>query len=360
MSVKRKITWISLVILVIFIKIFSRYPAAVEKFYARGFYLPVSRLQRILFGWIPFSLGDLFYGFIMVWLLYKLVSVIRRLISGQAGKDWLLSLLRRVVFACLWIYVLFNLLWGLNYDRQGIATQLQLDVKPYSTAELTTLLGRIVSRLNELDSLSHLNRPRLAAPSALYSGAIRSYDSLAARDSRFAYQDHSVKSSLFSRPGAWIGFAGYYNPFSGEAQVNTALPLFSQPFTACHEMGHQLGYAKENEANFAGYLAATVSPDPAFRYSVYCDLYLFAARELVLRDTSLVKGFRDALRPGIRADFREMQRFNRDHANPLEPVIWKLYGKYLRANRQPKGIVTYSEVTAWLIAYAKKNGWEKI
>jgi hypothetical protein len=41
-------------------------------------------------------------------------------------------------------------------------------------------------------------------------------------------------------------------------------------------------------------------------------------------------------------------------------LIWKVYGRYLKANRQPQGIVTYSEVTAWLMAYAEKFGRESI
>jgi hypothetical protein len=33
-----------------------------------------------------------------------------------------------------------------------------------------------------------------------------------------------------------------------------------------------------------------------------------------------------------------------------------LYGNYLKANNQPKGIETYNEVVSWLIAYRKKYG----
>jgi len=44
----------------------------------------------------------------------------------------------------------------------------------------------------------------------------------------------------------------------------------------------------------------------------------------------------------------------------LEPVVRRLYGGYLKANRQPQGMRTYNEVIAWLIAYGKKNGWEAI
>jgi hypothetical protein len=251
-------------------------------------------------------------------------------------------------------------LWGLNYDRLGIADQLQLEVRPYSTDELSGLVGLIVEELNRSYPRDSLDRAGLAHTRVLRAGAIHAYDNLARSDARFAYRTPSVKSSLFSYPGLYIGFGGYYNPFSGEAQVNTDDPLIGQPFTTCHEMGHQLGYAKENEANFIGFLAATSSPDPVFSYSVYLDLYLFAARELYFRDSVRAKKYRDLLAPGVREDFHALQRFNRRYANPLEPVIWKIYGRYLRANRQPHGIVTYSEVVAWLIAYAKKNGADSI
>jgi hypothetical protein len=196
----------------------------------------------------------------------------------------------------------------------------------------------------------------LVHTTSLRAGAIRAYDSLAVDDPRFAYRSPSVKSSLFSYPGLYIGFAGYYNPFTGEAQVAMLNPSFTLPYTACHEMGHQLGYAKENEANFMGFLAARSSPEPAFQYSVYLDLYVYAMRELYVRDSAMAKSFRTKINQGVRQDLREMQRFSRRYANPLDPVIWRLYGGYLRANRQPHGIVTYSEVTAWLIAYAKKYG----
>jgi hypothetical protein len=292
--------------------------------------------------------------------LYRLVRLIRQLVRRQVERGWLLRLLRQTVFVLLWVYVLFNGLWGLNYNRLGIADQLQLQVRPYSTAELNELTEVIVEELNDLDSWAGRHRAALGRTASLRAGAIRAYDSLAADDPMFAYRTASVKSSLYSYPGLYIGFGGYYNPFTGEAQVNTMDPLFGQPFTTCHEMGHQLGYAKENEANFIGFLAARSSPDPAFQYSVYLDLFLYSIRELYVRDSVLAKTFKGRLAPGVRDDLRELQRFNRKYANPLEPLIWKIYGRYLRANRQPQGIVTYSEVTAWLIAYAHKYGRESI
>ncbi len=360
MRTKRKIAWICLITLTIVIKVLSRWPEAVEKYYSTGLYPVLSRVQRFLFGWIPFSIGDLFYGAVFIGVAYSLVVIIRKLVKKQADWSWFLGFLRRMVFIVLLIYVLFNGLWGLNYDRKGIASQLQLNVQPYTTPELTELVRQITTRLNDLDSLARQHRKALMSSRYLYSSAVGAYDSLSDHDSRFVYRPSSVKSSLFSHIGAYIGFSGYYNPFTGEAQVNTVVPVFTQPYTTCHEMGHQLGYAKENEANFAGYLSARSSADAAFRYSAYFELYLYAASELYRRDSSLVRSFREQLHPAIRSDFRELQAYNRRYANPMGSGVWKLYGGYLRANRQPQGIVTYTEVTAWLIAYAKKNGWGAI
>jgi len=360
MFVKNKVTLVTLIILAVGIKVFSMFPDAVERYYSTGLYPFTARLQRVLFGWIPFSIGDIFYGIAACWLILALIVFVRTLTRGNANRTYLFSCARRFVSLLLWIYVLFNLFWGLNYDRRGIADQLQLQVKPYTTDELTDLVKLMAQNLNTLDSASLAGRDALYHKHDLFSGAVRSYVELASQDERFAYPSASVKPSIFSYLGNYLGFGGYYNPFSGEAQVNTTLPVFVQPYTTCHEIGHQLGYAKENEANFAGYLAARSSHDPAFRYSVYFDMYLYAARELYARDSSRIKPIRDQLKPAVRGDFRELRQFNRRYANPLEPLISRLYGGYLKANGQPQGMMTYNEVVAWLIAYGRKNGWEAI
>ena len=50
-----------------------------------------------------------------------------------------------------------------------------------------------------------------------------------------------------------MGYAGYLNPFTLEAQVNMlGCQKSTYPITIAHEMAHQLGYAAENEANFIG------------------------------------------------------------------------------------------------------------
>lgn len=357
---KSKIVWITLIVLAAGIKTLSFSSNAVEKYYSTGIYPLIARLERLLFGWIPFSVGDILYALAGAGLLYGLVMLIRRLIRREAGAVYFKAVLGNTVFVLLVVYVYFNLSWGLNYDRRGIAYQLQLDVRPYSTNDLDTLLHQVVRQINDADSLGHLHRSALVHHSDLFRGAVDSYGVLSSGDERFVYASPSVKASLYSYLGDYLGFGGYYNPFTGEAQVNTTVPVFTQPYTTCHEIGHQLGYAKENEANFVGYLSARQSGNPSFRYSVYFDLYLYAARELYVRDSMLLKPLKTQLSSAVKEDFNELRRFNRKYENPIEPKVRDLYDSYLRANRQPQGMRTYNEVIAWLIAYGKKNGWQSI
>ena len=359
MSFYRKVIWIYLIVLAVGIKIVSYFPRGVERWYSNGLYPQISRVQRVLFGWVPFSVGDILYLGAGIWILYGLIGFIRRLIRREADKAWLLLCFRRVVFVWLLVYVLFNGLWGLNYNRLDIGGQLQLDVRPYSTAELTRLLQGVSDHLSAMDSVRLTDRDRLRHHSVLFDKAIDAYRLRGYENPLFSYTYPSIKPSLFSYLGDYLGFLGYYNPFTGEAQVNTTVPVFTQPFTACHEIAHQMGYAKENEANLMGYLTIRgwAENSPAFAYSADFEIYLYAARELYARDSTLYKPFKAQQRPGFRQDVHELQAFNRRYTNPIEPYIWKAYGHYLQANRQPQGIRTYSEVLAWLIAYENKYGW---
>jgi hypothetical protein len=353
---RKKSAWLILLGLAICIKIFSLFPDAVEKYYAAGIYPVISKLQRILFGWLPFSVGDLFYGMVIVWLIYKLYHTIRRVIKKQTNRKYWLHALLQTTFVVVIVYVSFNLLWGLNYNRRGVAYQLGLNVQRYSKEDLVKMMEQIVFRLNALDAASRVNREAILRKRNLFDGATAAYDQLARSEADFTYTFRSVKPSLYSYLGNYLGYTGYYNPFSGEAQVNTTVPSFIQPFTTCHEIGHQLGYAKENEANFAGYLSAKSSKDALFRYSVYFDLYSYSRYYLFALDSVAAKKLDAQLPPGVKADYRELREFVKKYRNPIEVVIDHLYGQYLKANNQPGGKLSYNEVVAWLVAYYKKYG----
>lgn len=348
--------WLFAIGLVILIKLFSLNPARVETFYTSGFYVFFSRILRFLFGWIPFSIGDILYLAAGCWLLAKLIKTIKSLIRRTfSGRRFLRNAIKGVL-GFIVIYIIFNIFWGLNYNRQGVAHQLGLTNMNYDTSDVILLQDLLLKKVNETKSALIRENYQYPERKILFHRAKEAYDDAEKLYPFLQYKVLSVKSSLYGWWGNYLGFTGYYNPFTGEAQVNTTVPKFLQPYISTHEMAHQLGYAKEDEANFAGYLAAVNSRDTLFHYSAYLDLYIYANREVSYFDSSASLQSRQMLIPQVKKDIEEWRQFNLSHKSFIEPAISWMYGNYLKLNEQPKGLRSYNAVIATLIAYYKKYG----
>lgn len=350
-------SWVLLIVLTILIKWASWYPGWVETNYSRGIYPLMSKIQRFLFGWIPFSMGDIFYAFLILLIIYKTIGLIKAIIKKRVNRKYFVGGLQQVIFFLLFMYVFFNLFWGLNYNRRGIAYQLKLEVKPYTLADLDTLTTVIQQRANYYagfvtkEQRDSFNKKRI-----LFSTAAEAYVELGKKYPFLKYKVRSVKPSIYSYLGNYLGFQGYYNPFSGEAQVNTTIPHVLEPFVTTHEIAHQLGYAKEMEANFVGFLACRSTESNALRYSVYFDMYNYAVTEVARRDTALALAFKAKRHPQLVKDVEEYKAFFKRYKNVVQDVIMSGYGEFLKANNQPSGKRSYNEVVAWMIAYYKKFG----
>lgn len=350
--------WVLLIVLTIAIKWVSLYPEWVENNYTYGIYPVISWLQRTMLGWIPLSIGDLLYAGLVLLIVFHIFNFFKRFRQKTLNRKYFITALQRAIFIFLFIYVSFNLLWGLNYNRKGIASQMDLTVNLYSQAELDTLCHALSDRLNFYAAQVDTNKRDAfyAKKKNLFNDAVATYKLAAKRHSFLKYTPRSIKSSLVGFLGKYVGFQGYYNPFTGEGQVKTSIPIFLQPFVVCHEIAHQVGYAKENEANFAGFLAGRESASVDFRYSAYYDAYNYAIRELYPMDIKRALQYDSLLHPVVQRDRRVYRKYLLGLENKVAPFMLKMYDGYLRMNNQPKGYRTYNEVVTWLIAYYKKYG----
>ncbi len=351
---KKKIYIIAICIVII--KIFSLNSAWVERFYSTGFFKYFAICFRAITGWLPFSVGDVLYFLAGLWILIKFIRLVQSLFTMPQKGQRLGFALLRLLFISLTVYIIFNIFWGLNYDRKGIAYQLQLPSLKYDTADLSTVQFLLLQKVNSSKQALLRQQAKYPSNKELFNRAAACYAQARQVFPFITYKPASIKASIFSWWGNYFGFTGYYNPFTGEAQVNTTVPKFLLPYTTCHEMAHQLGYAKEDEANFVGYLAAANSTDTLFHYSTYLDLFIYANRRLYFFDSAQARASAKLLLPQVKDDITEWRNFARAHRSPIEPAISWMYAKYLTANRQPRGMLTYDDVIANLIAYYKKFG----
>ncbi|HMI79509.1 MAG TPA: DUF3810 family protein, partial [Ferruginibacter sp.] len=157
-----------LVVIAGFIHIYSNDAVRVENQYSTGIYPVFGRVLRYLFGWIPFSLGDVLYGSVIIWLGWKLVKGIKALFkrrppqSPEGGRtEEIEAKFRKQAFlksfgagtlkffrSLLIIYIIFNAFWGINYNRIGIANQLQLKMDKYKLEDLKTINGLLAEKTN--------------------------------------------------------------------------------------------------------------------------------------------------------------------------------------------------------------------
>lgn len=352
---KHKKWWLTPVILItviILLHFVSGNTLWIEKIYSTHIYIFISSLLRVITGWLPFSIGDVLYGCVFVWLVFK---IIRFFFSKPTWRKFFTAF-RNLAVKLLWAYLFFLLLWGLNYYRAGIGYQLKLFPKPYSTNDLKSTVSRLLLQLNY--NAKKLGSTSLEYPGndAVFNNAIAIYNKAQISYPYLSYTHNDVKPMLAGLIGNYGGFLGYYNPFTGEAQVNTKVPSFVIPFTTCHEMAHQIGYASESEASFVAYLVIRQNNNLLFDYSTYFDLFSYANAELYKRDSVAAKQNVMQLDTLVKKDYAAYKKYLNDYRNPVEPLLTKLYGSYLKVHNQPKGIDSYDEVVAWVVAYYKKYG----
>lgn len=346
---------ILLLIICILLSVLSRFPVLIENYYSKGLYPLIASGLRISFGWLPFSLGDLLYTLLGLFITWRLIRFIRTIVQKKWTRAYGFKSLYTTLYIGASLYAAFYLLWGLNYSRLGIAHQLQLTVThDYSTQELQMLTESLLKKTNQ-DRLQLGSPIELPNHQTLFNQAEQSYRLIQAKYPFLAYRHRSIKVPVYNALGGYLQYTGYYNPFTGEAQVNTALPGILLPYVACHEMAHQLGYASEDEANFVGFLAATASQDPLFQYSTHLELFRYANSELWYRDSNMAGSNYKKLDTLVKQDLAHLQAFFKAHENPIGKFTTKIYGLFLKANQQPQGLDTYDQVTAWLMAYRKNH-----
>ena len=347
-------SWIAISIIpqIVLVKWIGSYPEFIEKFYSAGIYPWISKFFRILYGWIPFSMGDIFY-FILTLLAIRYVFV-----NWLEIRNYPFEFLKNVLFVLSIAYFTFHLLWGMNYYRQPIAKKFALS-ETYSDGDLLDLVEILITKTNQLQY--NITKDTALAVEIPYSKkeilnkTLESYEQLEKAYPFIIYEKPSIKKSLFSTALSYMGYGGYLNPFTHEAQVNGRLPNFWFPVVSGHEIGHQVGYSAENETNFIGYLATLHNPDIYFQYSSHAYALAYCLNDVRINDEETFNVLYKTINPGIRKNFKEVSEFWESFANPLEPFFKLVFNSFLRANNQAEGIKSYNFVVSIMVSYHQEH-----
>ena len=337
------------------VKLLSNYPDFIETYYSNGLYQFTSKALRYVLGWLPFSVGDLFYTIAGIYIIRWLIINRKRIIKDT--KAWCIDVLSVISL----VYFAFHLFWGMNYYRLPLHETLQIE-NTYTTEELITVTKKLIETSNSIhNNINPNDSLKVEMPytkSELLDKTVYGYNALAEKFPHLKYNPSSTKLSIYSLPLTYMGFSGYLNPFTNEAQVNGIIPLYKYPTTACHEEAHQIGYAAENETNFIGCLAAIHNEDIYFKYSGYIFALRHCLNEMYRRDQGCYEDLVETINKGILKNYQESYDFWKSYKNPLEPIFKSTFNSFLKANNQDKGIKSYSYAVALFVNYFKVTSYK--
>lgn len=228
---------------------------------------------------------------------------------------------------------MFNILWGFNYYRVPLHQSLNLKTD-YTTEQLISTTKRLIEKSNEMHRYLGFNdSAKVEIPytqQEIFIKSVAGYKNLETEYPQMAYSPKSIKKSGWSLGLTYMGYSGYYNPFSGEAQVNNLIKTYKFPVVSCHEQAHQLGYAAENEANFIATLATLNNDDPFIQYSGYIFALRYCINEIARRDLETYNEIIETINPGILASYKEMRDFWEKLSKSLRNLFQTLLGSVLK------------------------------
>jgi uncharacterized protein DUF3810 len=331
----------------------ENHPAWVERVYSQRIYAVVARLLSWPTGAIPFSVAEASVAVGIVLLGAAAGRTLRRRPPIRWPGGALALGFARLAAVAAWTVLAFDLSWGFNYDREPVAALLSYDVSPGPPAELAALAAALVKESAAL---------RVGLPEDT-SGALRLADGPrgGVRRAPRGYESPALRlpmPAVGGRPKlvaasplmSYLGIGGIFIPFTAEANVNSTLPDWEIPFTSCHELAHQRGFAREDEANYVGYLACRAHPDRDFQYSGTFRAALYALEALAHQDHDAYGRLRTSLPPALSRDLSALAAWHVRYASRLSDVQERVNDAYLKTQGQPEGVQSYGKMVDLLLA----------
>ncbi len=188
------------------------------------------------------------------------------------------------------IWLLHTGVYGLNYYAGPLSEDIHLESYDFTVEDLADATIYFRDKANAMA----LEMPRDEAGNLIYSDfatlanqAGQGFHTLTYEHSGsvFAGSLEPVKELAWADLYTAMGITGITMPLTGEAAVNPQIPAVSMPFTMCHEMAHRMCIAREDDANFAAFLACLVNEDRQFQYSAYYMAYRYCYSALLSAGT---------------------------------------------------------------------------
>lgn len=337
-----------------FAEFWTRYPAQAGRF-----------ITAKAMGWFPFSFAECVIISLPVLLIAYITAAI---VSGRrdSSNRRFYRLLKPLISLLLVIGILFFAGFGTGYNRNPLEKNLGIERSAVSAFELYETAQKVINEMdNVLPNVSFDSTGASVMPygfSELTEKVNSAFDGYAAGVDYISHFSSKPKAIALSEPMTYTHISGVYTYMTGEANINTNYPDFIRPFTMAHEMAHQRGISREEEANFVAFLVCASSDDNYVRYSAYMNMlnYLRSALYTAVRGTEDENLFRELNSITPKKCIGELSAyskfFDKYRESTASTVSGKVNDTFLKSQGQKSGISSYGLVVDLAVAYYKSIG----
>lgn len=317
----------------------------------------ISSIFRRIFAYIsapfPFSIAEAALFCSPVLAFFILRALFRYMDAYEHGFARSIVLLTSVLVLLLSVFVLN---FGAGYRTSTLDERLGLETGEVTQDELYDTAVYVVEQLNDLaDEVTFTDdgSVRGCTHADTVELAYSSYESLGESLSFLDNFKAPVKRLAISPLMTYTHISGVYTFFTGEANLNCNYPEFVNVYTIAHEMAHQRGIARENEANFVAYLVCIGSENAYMRYSGYLNMfeYLVAA----MPSSENVKKLYSSLDSRVYFDLVQYSKFfDKYRDSTASEVSGAVNDTYLQS-QGTEGTKSYGMVVDLAVAYHKSD-----
>ena len=302
---------------------------------------------------VPYSVAEalmaLAAALLVVYILFCIERIRRRGGFFLRLYRFLITLLS---FAAA-IYAGFCVLWGVYYYGDDFVSQSGLRQEPVSTEQLSLVTAYFAGLANTCADKVPRDGNGVCAVDrdAILDRSVELYAALEGDFPCLAGPPLRAKPVRLSKVMSYVDFTGFFFPFTGEANVNTDCPSAFFAATVAHELAHQRGVAKEQEANFVAVIACLRSADPEFVYSASLLAYTHLSTALYTADRAAWEQISASLSAGVRADLQAERDYWQRFQTPVREVSNTVYESFLQSYDQTLGMKSYGACVDLLINY---------
>jgi len=328
-----------------------------EKIYALRIYKWLSQVVSLITGIIPISLAEIIVILIPFIIVFLFGRFIYRICKDK--KHWLIYLTKAVInvlAAGSVLLFMFTLLGGLNYYRYPFSYYSNLEIRDSSLEELYGLTEFLAGKASELRS-----KIPSEDENGVFKLSVSKYKLAKEADAamKLLSERYPVLGGNYGRPKpimlsalmSYTETTGIFIPFTVEANVNVDIPDYTIPFTMLHELAHQRGFMREDEANFIAYLAGAGSNNIELMYSSTMHALITAGNALYRQNSEMYNNIKSMYSEGVRRDLRANNEYWAKYEDTVVSTVSnKLNDTYLKANAQADGVKSYGRMLDLLLA----------